>query len=136
MRLAYLTTDEVNQALAVASCMARKISLSILTPMDCPFEDRYDGVLCDWDSWPTERREDFLAMSRDLPGIPTAVHGYYLPDEIVEDLMRNGVLVYRTLEPQLFRELAELASAKVLISMRKERRVVSQPTPSIVIACL
>jgi hypothetical protein len=106
MRCAYLSTDEVNQALAVAMAVECGVTLYALAPRDGPPDGSYDVVVCDWDSWPAQGRRDFLAR---LPfGSPTrcaVVHGYYLTDEEAATLIQNGVLVHRVLQPELFQSL-------------------------------
>jgi hypothetical protein len=106
MRVAYLTTDEVNRDLALA--MAEKCGLTL-----CPLEPRdglptkdYDAILYDWDSWPVEQRQEALAamLAGPLPHA-VALHGYGLPDNQAETLRRHTVAVYRRLQPRAFRFL-------------------------------
>jgi hypothetical protein len=106
MRVAYLTTDEVNRELALA--MAEKCGLTLcpLEPRDGPPTRDYDAILYDWDSWPTGQRQEALAAMLVGP-LPHAValHGYGLPDDQAETLRRHTVAVYRRLQPRAFRFL-------------------------------
>ena len=106
MRVAYLTTDEVNRDLALA--MAEKCGLTLcpLEPRDGPLTKDYDAILFDWDSWPAEKRQEALAamLAGPLPHA-VALHGYGLEDDQVETLRRHSVAVYRRLQPRAFRFL-------------------------------
>ncbi len=89
MRCAYLTTDEVNKALALAWAAACGIELFPLAPKDGVPGREYDAVLCDWDFWPAELRREILAdLNNGPPPCPLAVHGYNL-DEGATLLLRN-----------------------------------------------
>ena len=114
MHLAYLTIDEVNQALACDFSSELDVNLTILAPKDGPPDRAYDAVLCDWDSMPTEVRTVFFAMSAcdSLPRA-VAVHGYSLTTEESLELLNLGVLIYRRLTPQVIRVLNRIVDASV-----------------------
>jgi hypothetical protein len=106
MRVAYLTTDEVNQEQALEMAQECGLTLCPLAPTDGPPGHEYDAVLYDWDSWPAEQRREALAQMLAGP-LPHAVawHGYSLDDDQAEALRRHTVAVYRCLRPRLFRFL-------------------------------
>jgi hypothetical protein len=61
MRVAYLTTDEVNEAEARQLAEDHDITLCPLAPRDGPPGNEYDAVLYDWDFWPADRRREAMA---------------------------------------------------------------------------
>jgi hypothetical protein len=110
MRCAYLTIDEVNEALAVEMAGACGVLLDLLTPKEAPPHAEHDAVLIDWDHWPAERREGLLAGLRGGPlPRPVAVHSYNLVDGQAEALRAQGVTVHRSLQPEVFQSLREAA---------------------------
>jgi hypothetical protein len=110
MRFAYLTTDEVNQSLAPEMALGRGITLDTLFPKDGPPDRGYDAVVYDWDSWPTELRQAFLAGLEKGPLYrPVAVHGYHLPEDHAEALRSRGVILSRSLQPEVFQRLRRAA---------------------------
>jgi hypothetical protein len=114
MRFAYLTTDEVNHSLALEMAKACKVTLNPLAPKDGPPDAGYDAVLCDWDSWPVEGRNDFVAMLSCGPQPRRfAVHGYNLNDHQLTELLSKGVVVHRVLQTEMFQLLSNaVISAK------------------------
>jgi hypothetical protein len=98
MRFAYLTTDEVNQALTLEMALECGVTLYPLAPKDGPPDGSYDAVLCDWDSWPPAERAGFLAAMDGQPYRPAAVHSYDLDEDLVETLLRLGVAAYRNVQ--------------------------------------
>jgi hypothetical protein len=110
MRFAYLTTDEVNQSLARDIALGCGITLDTLFPKDGPPDRGYDAVVYDWDSWPVELRQEFLASLEKGPLYrPVAVHGYDLPEDHAEALRNRGVALYRRLRPEMFQRLHRAA---------------------------
>jgi hypothetical protein len=105
MRIAFLTTDEVNEALALEMAQACGIDLYPLAPKDGPPDGVYDAVVCDWDSWPAELRKELLAELDDLPHRPLAIHSYNLDEKQAEILRSRGVAVYAVLRPEVFLRL-------------------------------
>ena len=98
MRCAYLTTDDVNKALALKWAAACGISMFPLAPKDGVPGREYDAVLCDWDFWPVELRQEILADLRNgPPPCPLAVHGYNLDEDAMTLLRKWGVAVRNSL---------------------------------------
>ena len=122
MHLAYLTIDEVNQALAFDFSSELDVNLTVLAPKEGPPDRAYDAVLCDWDSLPTEVRTVFFAMSAcdSLPRA-VAVHGYGLTTKESIELLNLGVLVYRRLTPQVIKVLNRIFDASVRQAERQHR---------------
>jgi hypothetical protein len=116
MRCAYLTTDEVNNALALEWAAACGIELFPLAPKDGPPGREYDALLCDWDFWPVELRREMLAdLSNGRPPRALAVHGYNLDEDKTMHLRNLGVDVQRSLHLDVFRRL-QLAHRRVRIT--------------------
>jgi hypothetical protein len=111
MRIAFLTTDEVNEARAREMALACGVALFPLAPKDEPPDGEYDAVLCDWDFWPAERRQDLLAGPDGRPHRPLAVYGYCLDEGQAKALRSRGVAVYVRLRPKVFRQLRRAASS-------------------------
>ena len=61
MRFAYLSLDEVNQALAARLAAAAGVGLDVRTFRDAPPGGRFDAVLYDLDSLPADYRGRLLA---------------------------------------------------------------------------
>jgi hypothetical protein len=114
MRIAYLTTDEVNEAVALEMAQACGVALYPLAPKDGPPDKGYDAVLCDWDFWPVDRRRELLAGRDGHPYLPLAVHGYNLDEGQAEGLRRRGAAVHKNLRPEVFLELFESATSAQL----------------------
>src|SRR6516165_4663901 len=101
MRIAYLTTDEVNRAWAeeLADRTAHTLTLSLGPP-----DQQVDAVVYDLDYLPIDVREHVLTtLQARRPALPVAVHSYNLEDECIEALQHNGVLAYRRLQSKVFR---------------------------------
>jgi hypothetical protein len=111
MRVAYLTTDEVNEAEARLLAEKQGITLCPLAPRDGPPGNEYEAVLYDWDSWPADRRHTVMAelLAGPVPHA-VAVHGYNLDDEAGERLRRHTIAVYRRLQRRVFRFLRRAAA--------------------------
>jgi hypothetical protein len=106
MRIAYLSTDEVNVHLAEAMASVCGLTLCPLAPKDSPLKEEFDAVLYDWDSWPADRKQEVLAqLPAGRRACAVAVHGYNLEDGQAEALRRHTVAVYRRLQPRVFRSL-------------------------------
>ena len=101
MRIAYVSTDEVNQSLAER--MAAKCGAVIckLLSGDPPPDGLFDAILYNLDDVPQAERSAVLERLRgDKPDHPTAVHGYDITDEQVSILSRYGVAAARRLHPE------------------------------------
>jgi len=106
MRCAYLSTDEVNNALALEWAAGCGINLFRLAPKDGQPGREYDAVLCDWDFWPVELREELLAdLSKGPLPCPLAVHGYNLDEDTRMHLRKKGVDVQCSLHRDVFQRL-------------------------------
>jgi hypothetical protein len=112
MRIAYLTTDEVNEQLAQQMAAACGVTLCPLGPGEVPPDGQYDAVLYDWDYLPAARQREVLAelLSGQLPHA-VGLHSYDLEAGPEGALRRNTVMVYRRLQPRLFRSLRLAARA-------------------------
>jgi len=104
MRIAYLTTDEVNADLAIQ--FAARCGLA-LEPVDGrglrPQEEQ--GLVLDLDYLPVDRCGEVLTAARACPGIRVAVHSYNLSAAQTQQLREIGVLVGRRLTASFFRRL-------------------------------
>ena len=106
MRVAYLTTDEVNEQLALQMADEHGVTLCPLAPKDAPPDGEYDAVLYDWDYLPVERQRQVMAELLAGPSLHmVALHSFNLEDGQVEALRRNTVGVFRRLQPLVFRAL-------------------------------
>src|SRR5262249_19593742 len=104
MRIAYVTTDEVN--LALAARMARPLDAAVirLNPEDVGPHGRFDAVVYDLDHVPPDERPALLdEILSGPPTCPRAVHGYVLSDEEAAALRLRGVAVTQRLQLDLFR---------------------------------
>ena len=110
MRIAYLTTDEVNLHLAEEMAAACGLTLCPLAPKDAPPDGEFDALLYDWDHWPAAQLREVMAalLGGSLPHA-VAVHGYNLGDGRAEALRQHTVAVYRRLQPRVFRFLRRAA---------------------------
>src|SRR5438874_8244867 len=103
MRIAYLTLDEVNGALArrlAADCGA---TLEAVVPGPAEPDGRFDARLYDLDHVPAPRRQEVLARYLSGPAAcPVAIHGYGLEEPQADALRRHGLAVARALEPEVF----------------------------------
>jgi hypothetical protein len=80
--VAYPTTDEVNDALALRMAAESGVTLCPLALQGSAPDGDFDAVLYDWDYLPVERRQTVLenvmrAQTSDL----VALHGYHLEDD-------------------------------------------------------
>ena len=114
MRVAYLTTDEVNEHLAVTMAAACDIQLVPRAPRETPPDGEFDAVLYDWDYLPLEQRQTFRERLRagHRPG-RVIVHGYNLGKKEVAAWRQQGITVFRRLESKVFRALLRAARVRV-----------------------
>jgi hypothetical protein len=114
MRIAYIDTDEVNQA--VAAQMAKKLGAVVcaLNPKDLPPDGVYDAVLYNLDDVPRHRQRDVLdQIVESRSTCPKAVHGYSLSEDQALSLRRHGVAVAQRLQPDLLRILCRAVVRKL-----------------------
>jgi hypothetical protein len=106
MRIAYLTTDEVNKDLALRLAAQWDVTVCLLEPRDPPPDGQFDAVLYDWDHWPADHRpETMTGGSGDSIRYPVALHGYRLEKGQARALRRKGVLLFDRLEPKTLLDL-------------------------------
>jgi hypothetical protein len=110
MRVAYITTDEVNQDLAARMAEACGATLDSLSPRDPPPDGQYQAVLFDLDFLPRDSGQVLLAqLLAHVPPRPVAVHSYRLGTQQAAALRRRGCAVYARLEPKVFHHLRSAA---------------------------
>jgi hypothetical protein len=101
--IAYLSIDEVNGNQAVRLGEGRGVQVEIVWPRDQPPDGRFDAVVYDLDCLTPTDRQRLLSQVLAAPSPrPVVVHGYGLDDSQADALRRNGIAVYRRLEPALF----------------------------------
>ena len=94
MRIAYMNTDEVNQALAGQIALACGAVVRTVLPKDPAPGGQFDAILYNLDDVPREERSLLLEELRlGKPHSPAAVHGYDLTEEQVRTLGQSGVAV-------------------------------------------
>jgi hypothetical protein len=107
MLIAYVTTDEVNEQLALQMAEENGETLCPLSPSDGPPDEDFDAVVYDWDYLPVQLQQAILAeLSAGKAVWPAVVHGYNIDPDHVRALRRQNVAVYRTLRPEIFRRMA------------------------------
>ncbi len=110
MRIAYMTTDEVNLVLAVKTASRWGVTVSLVRPGDQASTARFDIVLYDLASIPGDQRSALLEELCLGPlDRPTAVHGYCITDEQAKVLRLHGVVVAHRLDSALIRSLCRSA---------------------------
>ncbi len=106
MQVAYLTTDEINEALALRMAEACDVALYAFSCRDAPADGSFDAVLYDWDCLPLPWRQKVLSKLLSGPSSGwVVVHSYNLDEKHATALRRNGVAVFTRLEPEVFRSL-------------------------------
>src|SRR5262249_32480935 len=106
MRIAYLTTDEVNLDQARHLAKAQRITLCHLTPGEATPGDLFDAVLFDRDYWPMESRAETLAtLVAGCGNCPVALHSYNVDQAEEEALRDEGVAVHRMLDADVLASL-------------------------------
>jgi hypothetical protein len=112
MNIAYLTTDEVNQYLALQLAAECGAALENVWPRDVPPDGRFDAVLYDLDCLPPSERAQLLSVVLAGPAAsPVALHSYNLGEHQIETLQANGVGVHRSLSAEALQSLALAAAA-------------------------
>jgi hypothetical protein len=102
MRIAYLSTDPVNAALAGQLAAACGLDLSQADPRGAARPDGTRAALFDLDFLPREHLERLL---EELGQCPAAAHGYNLGGGLRRRLKAAGVFARRRLAPPLFKWL-------------------------------
>jgi hypothetical protein len=106
MKIAYVTTDEVNRYMAKRLARAYGLKLSWVPRRDAAADGQFDAIIYDLDYLPAEEQVRALAALVTRPlSQPAAVHSYHLEKPQKEALRANGVAVYRRLVRKLFRVL-------------------------------
>ena len=106
MRIAYVTTDEVNATLARRWAHTCRCEVTPLLPRDLPRKGEFDAAVYDLDHLPAEFRQQVL--SNLLEGrilSPTMVHSYNLDRRQANALRARGVFVRCRLEGGLLVKL-------------------------------
>ena len=112
MRIAYLSIDEVNSALAAEMAERHGISLCVVEPRDGTPGPQFDAVLCDWDFWHARTRPERLAdLLAEGLSRPVALHGYGVEDDEAEALRRRGVVLFPALKAEVFQHLRQAVIA-------------------------
>jgi hypothetical protein len=107
-KLAYITHDEVNEALVASRAEAARVTLEPLTLRDPPPNGQFKRVLIDWDSLDGRGRERLLAALLAEPHagrLGLTSYGFNEDDAAV--LRRKGVNVFGRLEPDALDWLIE-----------------------------
>jgi hypothetical protein len=113
MRIAYLTTDEVNQDLALRLAAGQRARLEVLWPRDEPPDGRFDAVVYDLDCLPACLRQEVLSkLAAASAPWPVAVHSYALTRKQFRALRGRGVAVHRRLGARLLHRLCAAVRAK------------------------
>ena len=108
MRIAYMTTDEVNRTSAAQMAGECGAFICALAPRDSPPDDQFHAVLYDLDDIERQQRAELVAQIVSSPSTrPRAVHGYDITDEQVSTLRRHGVAVSKRLHAGVIRSLCK-----------------------------
>jgi nitrate reductase cytochrome c-type subunit len=123
MRIAYMTNDEVNRALAAQMAGECGAFLCALAPTESPSDDQFHAVLYDLDVLPRLQRAELVAQIVSSPSTrPRAVHGYDITDEQARILRRHGVAVSHRLRAGLIRGLCKAAQpSRETVSTEEDR---------------
>jgi hypothetical protein len=110
MRIAHMTTDEVNRATAAQMAGECGAFICALAPKDSPPDDQFLAVLYDLDDMHKQQQVELVAQIVSSPSTrPRAVHGYDITDEEASALRRHGVAVSKRLRAGLIRSLCVAA---------------------------
>jgi hypothetical protein len=106
MRIAHITTDEVNQDIAVQVAKRLDASVTMLGCDDTATLVLFDSLLYDLDRIAPDRRDALLDEIRsETTTLPVAVYGYCLSEEQAGKLRFHGVAVGQQLHRALIRTL-------------------------------
>ena len=110
MRIAYMNTDEVNEALAEQMAVACGAVVRTVLPKDPARDGQFDTILYNLDDVPRAERSVLLEELRlGRPHSPANVHGYDLTDEQVRTVGQSGIAAGRRLSADLVRSLCRAA---------------------------
>jgi hypothetical protein len=128
MRIAYLTTDEVNKDLALRLAAQWHMTVCPLEPRDPPLDGEFDAVLCDWDHWPTDQRPKTLnGASATSVRRPVAVHSYGVEKHQARALRRMGILFFDRLGPRTLLELQRAVNQARALRQQEKTTDLGQP---------
>lgn len=118
MNIAYLTTDDVNGALAALFAGHAGMNLSLAAPYRPAHLDRADGIVLDLDYLPAGTVARLLDGTHDVQAVrrPIAVHGYNIDDGRADQLRNRGVAVFRRLDVNVFTTLRDFAYDKTVVA--------------------
>jgi hypothetical protein len=123
MRIAYITSDEVNRASAAQMAGKCGAFICALAPKESPSDDQFHAVLYDLDVLPRQQRAELVAQIVSSPCTrPRAVHGYDITDEQTTILRRHGVAVSQRLRAGLMRCLCKAAQPSCATVATEEDR--------------
>jgi hypothetical protein len=106
MRIAHITTDEVNQAIALHVAERLGATVTVLGLDDRAKFVLFDAVLYDLDRIaPDHRRRILDELRSETTALPVAVYGYCLSEEQAGRLRFQGVAVAQRLHAALVRTL-------------------------------
>jgi hypothetical protein len=121
MRIAYLSTDEVNKDRALRLAAQWQVTVCPLEPRDPSPDGEFDAVLYDWDHWPADRRPKGLTHTAAGPRRQlVALHGYRLGQAQARALRRGGVLLFDRLESRTFLDLQRAVNQARAIREQQE----------------
>ena len=104
--LAYLTTDEVNEATVDRMASAYDAIVVPFYPKDAPRGTQFDAMLYDLDCLPTDRSRKLLGDLLSAPSErPVALHSFNVDEGLRQELQRKGVNVFRSLKGDCLRRL-------------------------------
>jgi hypothetical protein len=106
MRIAHVTTDEVNLALAVQVANRLGATITALSTDHLATRELFDAVLYDLDRVSPSRRQALLDEIRsEKTGVPIGIYGYCLSEDQAGKLRFHGVAVAQRLHATLIRTL-------------------------------
>src|SRR5262249_30871012 len=110
--LAYLTTDEVNEATVVRMASAYGALVVPFYPKEAARSADFDAVLYDFDCLPVERGRKLLADLLSEPARkPIGLHSSNVDEGLRDDLERKGINVFRRLKSNCLRPLVSACPA-------------------------
>jgi hypothetical protein len=110
MRIAYMTNDNVNRALAVQIAGECRAFICALAPKNSTSDDLFHAVLYDLDAVQRHERAELVGQIVSSPSTRLrAVHGYDIAVEQARILRYHGVAVSQRLHAGLIRSLCRAA---------------------------